>query len=515
VQAVYSNQFIIASESLAGKALLQAVVMDCKAWVADSLHRQTGETLPLEGWQKGVKTPSATVSLQLRDTANTLWAEIVYEHDAKDEPGKRWRTRMRLGFFQDILEFQIDIFTGYTSTVLRPPSKDGSQPRIVLILAQKYQCLRAGTRLLPMAQRFSTNNIPHLVASITSPDRRLPIILLTPGEEGRTLVSPNVLQERLLGLAEVVFLRDSFATAAFNTAVGDALHAFDGGVRILWPHATLKDHPFANPLYTPSRLAREGAATPREVERFLCRRMYTVGVTMSVDSAVITSAWQAAEKERREAALAQTTLKGLQTEVERQEQVIEGYKAALQERDDRINFLEGELSRAMRRAPAAETPVDFGAALTEAKTAGEVVELAEQAFDRLIIHPRALKESAGYKSRHLDDLWFALEVLNDVAQQFRPDGSLGKPFAQACRDAAQKRGRKLPKLAMSDSETNLTEFGDERMVEFEGRPLQLAAHYTLGLADPEGCIHVFFEPFPQRGKILVGYVGPHLSYASE
>ncbi len=71
--------------------------------------------------------------------------------------------------------------------------------------------------------------------TVRDPDRRHPLVLVSPRERGGYCVDPNRLNDLLVGIADVVLIPESTDTFAIADAIGSQLCAYHGAVNILWP----------------------------------------------------------------------------------------------------------------------------------------------------------------------------------------------------------------------------------------------------------------------------------------
>ncbi len=71
--------------------------------------------------------------------------------------------------------------------------------------------------------------------TVNDPDRRHPLIQISPVKDGGYLVDPNRLNNLLVGVADVVQIPENTDTFAISDAIGARFCAYHGAINILWP----------------------------------------------------------------------------------------------------------------------------------------------------------------------------------------------------------------------------------------------------------------------------------------
>jgi hypothetical protein len=84
---------------------------------------------------------------------------------------------------------------------------------------------------------------------LCSPDRAIPLLLISPNVDGSLSVEPNEVADKLSGLCIVVVLRSLSATFALTSMVGRDLSCFNGAIRLYWPGLSSKSNPWQHPVY--------------------------------------------------------------------------------------------------------------------------------------------------------------------------------------------------------------------------------------------------------------------------
>ncbi|MFE3453277.1 hypothetical protein ACFXJ8_30565 [Nonomuraea sp. NPDC059194] len=99
---------------------------------------------------------------------------------------------------------------------------------------------RADDGVVPLeatAHEFDVTNTDELLGWLTSPARRVPIVVLTPDARDPQAMTANaaLLAEALAGVALIARLRDHPAQVKMNAALGESLEVFGGGLRTYLP----------------------------------------------------------------------------------------------------------------------------------------------------------------------------------------------------------------------------------------------------------------------------------------
>jgi hypothetical protein len=199
----------------------------------------------------------------------------------------------------------------------------------------------------------------------------------------------------------------------------------------------------------------------------------------------------------------------------------EELRRRLVESQEENDKLRAELESAKQRAVEAyvdaargsSKAADVKRSLAAAKTCTDILHLSSKVHDRLQFQPSAWKGAQDVKSKHLDELWTTLYLLNELGLDVeRRGGDFGTNWAPYFTESAHRLGVRLPRFTPNDSKATTERFGDVRTYSVNGRPLLFRKHFTLGDADPEGCLQVYWELV--NGQVVVGYAGLHLPYAT-
>ena len=151
------------------------------------------------------------------------------------------------------LTVRIGIDTAGTAA-LEPKTYEFSSPSIVRTVLREIPILDAGVRLAPEPNLIGASSVGELVDLLEAPERRLPVVLVTPRKDtGAVTLNTRALARELAGLAHVWVLSMDRASWELSSRITPSLSAWDGAVRLYFPGFTLSDDPFRHRLWLGSR----------------------------------------------------------------------------------------------------------------------------------------------------------------------------------------------------------------------------------------------------------------------
>ena len=136
-----------------------------------------------------------------------------------------------------------------------PPELLPGPPRLALDLLAEFECRRGPGRLSAAALRITAATAQQFAAEqLLNPQRRLPLIIVSPDAQGQAPVNPDWLQARLAGLA-LVATYDAGAASELMPRLDPALRCYDGAVRLCLPETAAAQPPQArHPLWMRDRM---------------------------------------------------------------------------------------------------------------------------------------------------------------------------------------------------------------------------------------------------------------------
>jgi hypothetical protein len=122
-----------------------------------------------------------------------------------------------------------------------------SRPRVIVYVVNNIQ-EAPDAELAPSVSGVTVKSVGRdvdscraLLAEIERPDRDCPIVLVSPVTDGHYLVNTKDLQERLVGLGQVVQVCDDFNSYEMAEIIGQYRSAWSGAVNVIYtPSQTAK-----------------------------------------------------------------------------------------------------------------------------------------------------------------------------------------------------------------------------------------------------------------------------------
>ena len=179
----------------------------------------------------------APPDVEFGETSKDSYARISAERDHPRRQGLTLRLDVRLCTDGDgvvIAELVSRFLVDDAESVLDLPA---GPPRLLQSLAEKYECRIGTNRIGYSPLEVTLENLETFVETIVfSPERQLPILLVSEGRGGRPAVDPELTQRSLAGVAVVGLVKRAAADELSHRA-GTKLTAFNGAVRLIWPGA--------------------------------------------------------------------------------------------------------------------------------------------------------------------------------------------------------------------------------------------------------------------------------------
>ncbi len=236
--------------------LYPSLCQDLKAQIANLLGLQDSPGMP-DGW------PNANCSNAVgsADVASSEWRDVP-------SPGRYDRKLLAIGFTQHcqgydwIVHLRLGQVREDEVALAEECSISSFQPKLpfetipnLLAFIPRYACKDEDGMLAGRVYVINTDRAEAFVHFVTSPERRLPIILVSPTlDSSRYLLSAaRSIAGMVRGMAHVVKLQDHQAAQQlrFNLPKHDC---YGGAVRIFWPGFNDTDDSALHPVWPPRRL---------------------------------------------------------------------------------------------------------------------------------------------------------------------------------------------------------------------------------------------------------------------
>jgi hypothetical protein len=538
VRDVYAASFYLGRRDVAPADDLALAAATTLAWVAGKY----GVEQPSE-WRTGEvafeRDRATWRSEEAPGDPRQLW-QLDWRQHATDDPGIVWAVRCQIGASPEQSRFTVRIAIDSTDFRLAPARYDVGRPGVIGRLAASPGIHIDGRPLRPVPASVGSDGIPGLVDLLVNPERRLPVIVVTPADgTGRPLVNSLALADRLIGLAHVIEVSARSVTFVLTDRLGPLLSVFGGALRLYWPGFAPDSDPYEHPLWLPPRIEAV-EASPRGVVARLEQQLAGVAV-VRVGADPLEVELRAA---RDGAVLARIT--DLQHEIERivatpaepgtewLEELQRAYDETkgLAEVTARLQRENGDLRAEidqLRRSFAAyaqslETPTDDA----NAPSTPDVVTSGSEAFASAKRHlgNLVIPESAAVSLAELDSAnegpawgrsaWRAFRALHAYVDEAADFAGFWDWCQRSGRSEAWPATEK--KLAMSESETvmNSRELREKRRFEIDSRVdssgrVVMSAHIKVSEGGGQQAPRIYFydDTKGPTGKVHVGFFGPH------
>jgi hypothetical protein len=245
-----------------------------KAQIAAWLASKGAPKLEAKGVYKAVDGSHATFGIEEASHLDRTWWMMRLEEVTN--AGRRFSTAVSVTSWASRVVVFATMEVGSEATTILPVEAEPRCPRIIrTLLALPGRWFHGASELRAVREIEGFELGEGIVAEIKSPQRTVPILVVSRGHNGLAL--PDIhskLAHDLAGLANVVVM-DSDAGWALTDALGKMLSCFAGGVRLYWPRLALTEDPQRHPLWTRQLLT---AGDPAEISDSF--RRYIRGVVM-------------------------------------------------------------------------------------------------------------------------------------------------------------------------------------------------------------------------------------------
>lgn len=503
----YVSQLTLRDEAEPGTALLQRVAEDALHWTRRELD---WGSFPFPGeWVIG---PREHLRIDAVGSGDLLaWRLRWQQPDAAEKP-LLWFSEVRLATLGDEVEFRIEIRVTSDATAVRPEYASVGRPRLVPTVVTKYPAFFVGQRVDAQPWSLDPSRIPAFVRErLTSPERKLPIVLVTPeNSTDAPLIDPYALADQLAALADVFVLTDSAASWRLADEVGRAFSCFNGAIRLYWPNLDLKtDDPFQHPLWLPAWIHARPGRTERALFSRLClasARLITVGPVWKAVNDASRSERDAALRAKLEAlGASHEAAQALLDDVDRIEAERDDLQLRVWELESQNSDLQREIDRlkeSMRQMWQAPTS---GAAVAEVEIdrVATAVRFAAGRFQHLRFLDSAYESAEKSNYRWPDRVFDAFEALDELAE-LRHRGSLGMDIERWLSERGIEYAAHL-------SPTTRSKYGQHYTFRVDGVDRVMEEHLVFGNdGDPDRCLRVHMEWDADAAVWLIGHVGRHL-----
>lgn len=444
--------------------------------------------------------------------------DFTWRHADRDDPSISWvttATYFKVGG-RSRLALRVSNTWDGTSSV---PFKATTRPRLMLELLRHFDADGIEGRLTLHPKTVSEGDVPSFVRyELFDRDRTYPVLLLTPGPDGKHLIDADQLATEFVSLAQCVVLPTQGAAIVLTRELADkTISVFNGAARLYHPGFTKASDPFRHPLLPPRRLLDDA-------------QRYTVASTLALETVrqfkddaaipLLRDERAVALDKKRESVLASlrdeassdlSTWKGLAEDYAQDNRALQALlrdqENSVRDLTDKIGFYEDKVSALeyALRAQRGATHLSDGDQLAgvEVGSVLEATEYAQLLFeDDFTLLPSALLSAAesGYvRPRRAYELLTALAV----ASRGMKEGPLGRSL----KDVFAEQGIDYrPGISKNASK----KIRDQHIFQHDGAEYLCDEHLCEGNAyDSRFSLRIYFASDGERG-IVVGHIGKHL-----
>ena len=473
-----------------------------------------------------------------------LYAWVLKSGD-EDVRGRQWITEVGVKHFRGQWELSCVVKTEEHSTLVASPVT-ASQPRVIRYAMANIRQAE-NVELAPSVSGVTVRSVGQdrdtyrgLLAEIERKDRDSAIVLVSPTRHGEYLINATELQQRLLGLAQVVQVSREFNSYEMSEVLGQSRSAWGGSVNILdVPTQTglVRARYFLADTITGwgdlqhdritqvlawvtnntnlSRL-RKHVRPEGVMQLALRRRLQTVRAKgEQMDAVQLREEMDKASRLLAEQAEWINTLEDGNSALESE---LTDTKAKLGDERENLkaqNYVIQALKSQLENAGGGRTSdVDAEALLdlacrSDQPTPLDCIEAIESVYGDKCIILESAKESA----REMDRFEHGrrlLDLLRRLVTEYRT-----KLLEGGDNEARKVFGTK--EYAAKESETVMGNqaMRRQRTFVYEGEPVEMFRHIKIGIeANVEKTIRVHFHWDAEREKIVIGHCGEHLPVAS-
>lgn len=369
------------------------------------------------------------------------------------------------------------------------------------------------------------NSFTRFMALLLSPDRLLPIVVLTqlPHSTDYAL-DPAKLAKDTQGLAHVFCLPPAM-TFGLSDQVGKTLSVFYGAVRTYYPRFSVESDPRQHHLVFPQRIAEwndEAGTGPVAFEQFLSRQLhsYSVGSPAKIEQLPSYFSIRRALLDKPNKTTDEE-IQSLRIEVEEARTKEQEWQVIADDRDAeaRANEEENRGLRAQNLALAndlkelrkarGETSIPIP------RDYAELPRWVNSYFaDRLFLHPRAVRAIKDAAFENISLVYEALKLLADAYWPMRANQEQEQRQALSSNWEEGVRHLRLEYNSHSIAQNRLGEFREAYTINYrigQSSRQVLGPHLKFGSTkDDRYCMRIYFLWDDDRQLVVIGHLPSHL-----
>jgi hypothetical protein len=498
-------------------------------WVQLSLRKGGMEPVQLKLVDSIDLTSTVPQSRRQELASGALHHSFYWAKSDERDGAIRWLTFADLVSDGDRVDFQLQIGLDAVALSLDGSRTTPSRPRIVsAMLAHPDWTCRVGAQTLSVQPLLVTAGEAEEFCSdvLFSPSRSLPVVVVTPDENGnRQPVDTRRLAERLGGTANVHYCRDRLTTTVLDQLLGRTLAIGPDAIRVfgpgLEPGSGVEGH-----WHFLGRTIRAKQLTSYQFSEFLFEKLASRALLRFRESPLLARFRELADKERaarldeirRRLANDSTTYQQYAEQVDGENRrltaELDDLRAVSRQQREQIESLRAALEQAQKNIVDLSAQLGGRAELDLAEPSVEateaprsVIEIVKAAgsMPGLVVLVSALEaaEDVPITYQFPERVAAALQALSDGAAERARTGRVAKGW----KNFFQGLGFDY-KAVLSDTTKNT--WGDDYTFLYEGKRNLFEEHFTIGSKSANTCLSIHFSTKLRTDKIVVAYVGRHL-----
>ena len=537
---VYANH-LSAHGAESGEAIFRAVGRWTKEQLGFGLHpdqlKRNGrfQQRPFEQGNSRLRIHTASAGEDL------LYSWVLSKGDSAVH-GRWWITELGARTDESTAELSCVLRTDDRSTLIGTDNLvSASQPRVMRYAAQNIRSSTdcefdpsvPGIELKVVGQSRTTYRA--FLTAVDRADRDFPVVLISPTSDGEYLLDPEILQDRLVGLAQVVKTDPSYNSYEMESELSKFYSAWDGSVNVL--HPPNRAGAVRNSLFLSNEIEAWGGKEERNASVlaqvthrtnvFLRRRRIRAELVANLSAREeVTAAFEHAE-DLSAAELKERANRIMELQTENQEYIdefdneIHGLRGDVSHLSQELTDTKGELNRERSKNRELKNRLEgSGRPPTNTADVNALVELVCRGTQPRPIECLTILESL------FGDRCTVLESAERSADESTRFGqgarllALLKTLVTDYRDTYMERGDVEARKCFSTGEFAATEsetvvqnqtLKSARTFEYKSQSIEMFSHLKIGVADDKvKTIRVHFHWDAKDRMIIIGYCGPHL-----
>ena len=228
------------------------------SWLESEYSNKWNLQLNLSYDNKKILPLSAhTIKCSYDSAGNCELATADWCYPDQTDGDMKWHAVCTLAKYDNDIQIAIILKLISLKTIIQPTTIinfNNLRPEIVDDLLATTKCFIEDQPIPTSLLNITAKDVPDFInKTLFSTTRRLPIILISCGKDGKYLADTIELQKALLGLAQIVKFKDRLTAETFSIHAPN-IPCFNGAVRLCWPNLSANSKPSEHPLYVPSSI---------------------------------------------------------------------------------------------------------------------------------------------------------------------------------------------------------------------------------------------------------------------